>query len=365
MTHWWQQPAHPLNTTTATAARLRQDSLTKPPGSLGRLEWVAVELAALQGREAPRIAQPWISIFAADHGVVAEGVSAFPQAVTQQMLANFVNGGAAISVLARANGAHLEVVDAGTLSPAPMPGVLWAKAGDGSANFIREPAMSETQLAHCLDLGRDAVARALGAGCDLFIGGEMGIGNTTAAAALACALLGLPGRELAGPGTGLDGAGVNHKAEVIDKALALHGFEQIPPGSPLPKGGAENIAHAALRRLGGFEIAALAGAYIACAQRGLPVLVDGFITTAAALAACRMNPGTRDWLLFAHTSAEPGHARLLAELEAEPLLHLDMRLGEASGAATALPLLRLACELHGGMATFAEAGVSAGESLGD
>lgn len=357
MTLWWQHPVKPLDAATRAAARLRQDNLTKPPGSLGHLEHLAVELAAMQYRVKPRIEQPWISIFAADHGVVAEGVSAFPQEVTQQMLANFVNGGAAISVLARANGAHLEVVDAGTLSPAPMPGVRWAKAGDGSANFIREPAMSAAQLAHSLDLGRDAVERALADGRDLFIGGEMGIGNTTAAAALACALLGLPGRELAGPGTGLDGTGVNHKATVIDKALALHGFTP-----PFEKGGTEDRAHAALRCLGGFEIAALAGAYIACAQRGLPALVDGFITTAAALAACRMNPGARDWLLFAHASAEPGHARLLAALDARPLLRLEMRLGEGSGAATALPLLRLACELHAGMATFAEAGVSAGKS---
>ncbi len=348
-----QNPTLPLNETARAAARLRQDSLTKPPGSLGRLEQVVIELAAMRGREKPRIERPWISIFAGDHGIVAEGVSAFPQAVTQQMLANFVNGGAAISVLARAAGVPLEVIDVGTLAPAPLPGVLWAKAGDGSANFCQEPAMSEAQLAHCLALGRDAVERALASGGDLFIGGEMGIGNTTAAAALSCALLGLPGRDLAGPGTGLDAGGVSHKAEVIDRALALHGFLPSPPGSE------------ALRCLGGFEIAALAGAYIACAQQGLPVLVDGFITTAAALAACRMNPGARDWLLFAHASAEPGHALLLAALDAEPLLRLEMRLGEGSGAAMALPLLRLACELHGGMATFAEAGVSGGKSDGN
>jgi len=355
MTLWWQQPVKPLDESTRAAARLRQDNLTKPPGSLGRLEQLAVELAAMQAREKPRIEQPWISIFAGDHGVVAEGVSAFPQEVTQQMLANFVNGGAAIAVLARAAGARLEVVDAGTLAKAPLPGVLWAKAGDGTANFTQGPAMSEAQQVHCLDLGRATVKRALSNGGDLFIGGEMGIGNTTAAAALACALLGLPGRELAGPGTGLDSEGVNHKAAVIDRGLALHGFTP-----PFEKGGSEDLAHSAMRCLGGFEIAALAGAYIACAQQGLPVLVDGFITTAAALAACRMNPGVRDWLLFAHASAEPGHARLLAALDAEPLLRLEMRLGEGSGAATALPLLRLACELHGGMATFAEAGVSSG-----
>ncbi len=387
MTLWWQQPVKPLDQSTRAVARLRQDNLTKPPGSLGRLEQLAVELAAMQYRVKPRIEQPCISIFAADHGVVEEGVSAFPQEVTQQMLANFVNGGAAIAVLARAAGARLEVVDAGTLATAQLPGVLWAKAGDGTANFTQGPAMSEAQLVHCLDLGRATVKRSITHGCDLFIGGEMGIGNTTSAAALACALLGLPGRELAGPGTGLDSEGVNHKAEVIDRGLALHDFLPSPSGGgaggegkapplgasvawganvapspqPSPGGGGSE----ALRRLGGFEIAALAGAYIACAQQGLPVLVDGFITTAAALAACRMNAGARDWLLFAHASAEPGHARLLAALDAQPLLRLEMRLGEGSGAATALPLLRLACELHGGMATFAEAGVSGASEHGD
>jgi nicotinate-nucleotide--dimethylbenzimidazole phosphoribosyltransferase len=364
MTPWWQNPVKPLDESARAIARLRQNNLTKPPGSLGRLEALAIGLAAMQSRPKPRIDRPWISLFAGDHGVVAEGVSAFPQAVTQQMLANFVNGGAAISVLARTAGAHLEVVDAGTLAQAPLPGVAWAKAGDGTANFTQGAAMSAAQLEHCLNLGREAVQRALGDGGDLFIGGEMGIGNTTSAAALACALLGLPGRELAGPGTGLDGAGVSHKAAVIDRGLALHGFEISPAmrfaSSPHPTALPEGEGNRALRCLGGFEIAALAGAYIACAQLGLPALVDGFITTAAALAACRMNPGVRDWLLFAHASAEPGHVRLLAALDAEPLLRLEMRLGEGSGAATALPLLRLACELHGGMATFAEAGVSAG-----
>ncbi len=385
MPYWWQQPVKPLDESARAVARLRQDNLTKPPGSLGRLEQLAVELAAMQYNPKPRIERPWISIFAGDHGVVAEGVSAFPQEVTQQMLANFVNGGAAIAVLARAAGARLEVVDAGTLATAQLPGVLWAKAGDGTANFTQGPAMSEAQLVHCLDLGRSTVKRSITHGSDLFIGGEMGIGNTTSAAALACALLGLPGRELAGPGTGLDSEGVNHKAAVIDKALALHSFACAPEAAGLPVAPASLPAglkdagkdagatgrpsasptsveegRQALRCLGGFEIAALAGAYIACAQQGLPVLVDGFITTAAALAACRMNASVRGWLLFAHASAEPGHARLLAALDAQPLLRLEMRLGEGSGAATALPLLRLACELHGGMATFAEAGVSSG-----
>ena len=376
---WWLAPTCFLDHDAAHAAHARQNNLTKPPGSLGRLEELAIRLAAMQGREKPHIDAPAITIFAGDHGVMAQGVSAFPQAVTQQMLANFVAGGAAIAVLAKATAARLEVVDAGTLAAAPMPGVVWAKAGDGTADFTAQAAMSEAQLAIALNTGRAAVERARAAGCDLFIGGEMGIGNTTTAAAVACALLGLSGRDLAGPGTGLDSAGVSHKAEVIDRGLALHAFLPSPlgggaggegttspsatalpsPPAPLPPAGEGS---AALRCLGGFEIAALAGAYIACAQSGLPVLVDGFICTAAALAACRMNPGTRDWLLYAHASAEPGHARVLTALDAQPLLRLDMRLGEGSGAAVAIPLLRLACKLHGGMATFAEAGVSAGSA---
>lgn len=350
-TNWWAAPVHALDEAAANMARLRQQNLTKPPGSLGLLEVLAVQLAAMQWQPKPRLASPWISLFAGDHGVVAEGVAAYPQAVTQQMLANFVAGGAAISVLAKELGARLEVVDVGTLAPAPMPGVIWGNAGRGTANFAQEAAMTATQRERALDLGREAAQRARAAGADLFIGGEMGIGNTTAAAALACACLGLDGAALAGPGTGLDHHGVAHKAAVIDRALALHGF------LPAPEGGGD--ACTALRCLGGFEIAALIGAYIACAQQGLPVLVDGFITTSAALLACRLNPGVANWLLFAHTSAEPGHVRMLAALHARPVLNLGMRLGEGSGAAMAWPVLRLACALHGGMATFHEAGVDA------
>ncbi len=349
MTDWITLPAAPQHPAARDAALARQGQLTKPPGSLGRLEQIAVTLAGLQGRDRPRLHRPWITVFAGDHGVVAEGVAAYPQAVTQQMLANFVAGGAAIAVLARETDAHLEVVDAGTLAPEPIPGVIRDSAGPGTANFTLGPAMTPAQLAHALGAGRRAVARAQAAGADLFIGGEMGIGNTTSAAALGCALLGLTGADLAGPGTGLDAAGVARKAAVIDRGLVLHGFH------PSPNGGG---ALEALLTLGGYEIAALAGAYIAAAQAGMPVLVDGFITTAAALAACRLNPGIKDWLLYAHAGAEPGHQRLLNALDAQPLLQLGLRLGEGSGAALALPLLKLACALHDGMATFAESGVS-------
>jgi nicotinate-nucleotide--dimethylbenzimidazole phosphoribosyltransferase len=331
------------------AALARQGSLTKPPGSLGRLEAVAVRLAALQRTARPRVDRVRIAVFAADHGVAAEMVSAFPQAVTGQMLANLAAGGAAICVLARALGADLELVDLGTAGgPLDLPGVLAARLGPGTANLASGPAMTRAQLAAALAEGRAAVQRALDLGTDLFIAGEMGIANTTSAAALACALLGQEAAALTGPGTGLDDEGVAHKAAVVARALDLHRPHLADPLE-------------ALRRLGGFEIAAMTGAYAACAQAGLPALVDGFIAGVAALTALRLCPGAGDWLLYAHRSAEPGHALILAALGAEPLLALGMRLGEGSGAAVAVPLLRLACALHGGMATFAEAGVSGGK----
>lgn len=343
---WWLAACQPEDASARDLALTRQDQLTKPRGALGRLEDVAVTLAALQGRERPRIERPWFTVFAGDHGVVAEGVSAYPQAVTGEMLRNFVRGGAAISVLARTQGAPLELVDLGTAVPIePLPGVLHLNLGPGTANFAQGPAMSEAQCHAALAAGRDSAERARAEGADLYLGGEMGIGNTTTASALAAALTGTSATTLAGPGTGLDAAGVQRKAQVIDQALALH---RAHCEAPLE----------ALRRLGGFELVALAGAYLACAQRGIPVLVDGFICSVAALCAVRLNPTCRSWLLFAHRSAEPGHLAVLEALGAEPLLDLGLRLGEGSGAAVALPLLRLACDLHGGMATFAEAAVS-------
>lgn len=343
---WWQGACQPLDHVARAKAEARQQQLTKPAGSLGQLEALAIQLAALQGRERPSLDHVWIGIFAGDHGVVAEGVSAYPQAVTGQMLSNFVSGGAAISVLARELNAGLEVIDLGTAVPLPvLPGVRHLYVGAGTQNFAREPAMTAAQALISLEAGRDSLLRARELGCELFIGGEMGIGNTTAAAALACWLLDCAPVELAGPGTGLDSAGVARKVQVIEAALALH--------CPQIDGALE-----ALIRLGGFEIAALAGAYLAAAQKGVAVLVDGFICSVAALLAVRLNPACRDWLLFAHQGAEPGHARVLQALDAQPLLALGLRLGEGSGAALAVPLLRMACSLHGGMATFAEAAVA-------
>ncbi|HEY0504069.1 MAG TPA: nicotinate-nucleotide--dimethylbenzimidazole phosphoribosyltransferase [Lysobacter sp.] len=342
---WWIQPCPLPDALAAADARARQLMLTKPPGSLGVLEDVAVQLAALQGSERPAVQRVWISVFAADHGVAAEGVSAFPQAVTGEMVRNFAGGGAAVSVLARALGATLDVVNLGTVNdPGDIDGVARAIVAPSTANFCGHAAMDHAQLQASLQAGADRVALALEAGADLFIGGEMGIANTTAATALACALLDAGPDALVGAGTGLDAAGIARKADVVARALQRHAGVR----EPLEQ----------LRCLGGFEIAALAGAYIAAAQSRIPVLVDGFIATAAALCAVRINPGVREWLLFSHRSHERGHARLLEALQARPLVDLGLRLGEGSGAAVAVPLLQLACALHAGMATFAQAGVS-------
>lgn len=343
--YWWQAPCRVPDKSARLAAVQRDAQLTKPAGALGRIDTLATQLAALQGCAQPTLERIWITIFAGDHGVVEEGISAYPQSVTGQMIGNFVNGGAAISVLARQLDAALEVVDLGTAIPVgPLPGVRHLSLGPGTANFSRGPAMSADICLEALQAGRDSVMRARHQQTELFIGGEMGIGNTTTAAALACALLDFAPRDLAGPGTGLNAAGVAHKCTVIERALALHAGDHDTLGW--------------MQRLGGFELAALTGAYLACAQQGIVVLVDGFICGVAALCAVRLNPACRDWLLFAHRSAEPGHLAVLEALDAQPLLDLGLRLGEGSGAALAVPLLRMACALHNGMATFAEAAVA-------
>ena len=342
---WLSAPCAPPDAEQAESARAHQLQLTKPPGSLGTLEAVAIQLASLQRTPRPSVDRVWISVFAADHGVAEEGVSAFPQVVTGEMVRNFATGGAAISVLARSLDAKLDVVNLGTVNdPGDIPGVRRAIVAPSTANFCHGPAMTEAQLDAALAIGAESVRAALKSEAQLFIGGEMGIANTTAAAALASVLLDEPPSSLAGAGTGLNAAGIQHKVSVLERALAQHVTAKT--------------AIEQLRCLGGFELAALVGAYIAAAQAGLPVLVDGFISTAAALAAVSIQPDVRPWLLFSHRSKEHGHARLLMALNAEPLVDLGLRLGEASGAATVVPLLRLACALHNGMATFEQAGVS-------
>lgn len=343
--HWYLESPEAPNRHYEALAEAQQSQLTKPAGSLGRLEELAVRLAALQNTERPSCESVHIHIFAADHGIAASGVSAFPQAVTAQMVANFARGGAAVSVLSRSLGARLDVTNVGTVTELDaLVGVKDARIGAGTRNFLTEPAMSESQCLEALEVGKSSVIQAKTEGCQLWIGGEMGIANTSSASALACVLLNLPAIELSGPGTGLDSDGVQRKAELIQKALEENRASELS-------------TFEVLKTFGGFEIAALCGAYIAAAQAGVPVLVDGFICSAAALCAIRLNPQVKPWLLLSHCSAEPGHRPLIDAFEYPPLLDLGLRLGEGSGAAVAVPLLRLACDLHNEMATFDQAGV--------
>ena len=365
MTHWYHTPCPPLSERSRVAAQERQAQLTKPAGSLGRLEDIAIDFAGWQSNTKPVLEQVMVRVFAADHGVCAQQVSAFPQEVTAQMVVNFINGGAAICALSEVANADFSVVNMGLATPLPpinSKQLIMCDVANGTADFSQTSAMTETQMQQALLAGQQVVEsqeragrqeRATDSDVQLFVGGEMGIGNTTSAAAIYSALLAISPAQACGPGTGLSTQGVAHKAEVVERALSLHQLTRSEPTDT--KSHAETV----LQRVGGFEIAALAGAYIAAAQRQLPSLVDGYITTAAALLAVRLNPTCRDWLMFAHRSAEPAHTLALESLRAEPLLDLGLRLGEGSGAATALPLIKSALAVHNNMATFEEAAVAA------
>lgn len=347
--NWLDKPIAVISEQAIQQANERQLQLTKPPGSLGKLEELAILFAAIQQTQQPQIKNVQISVFAADHGIANENVSAFPQVVTTEMIKNFSRGGAAISVLAKELDAKLEVVDLGTVVEAgELDSVISSRIASSTENFANQAAMTEQQLEKALAAGVAAVQRAIESDAHVFIGGDMGIANTTSATAIACVYLDKAPADLAGPGTGLDEKGVSHKVKVIEQALALHEAALL-----------NEIE--VLLFFGGFEIAALTGAYITAAQQGLPVVVDGFIATAAALAAIKIKPGCDAWFIYAHQSHEPGHRLILEALNAEPLVNLNMRLGEGSGAAVVIPLLRQACALHANMATFAEAGVSTGE----
>ncbi|MEI9926880.1 MAG: nicotinate-nucleotide--dimethylbenzimidazole phosphoribosyltransferase [Sphingomonas sp.] len=309
------------------AARARQAELTKPAGSLGRLEDVAVFIAGWQRRARPRIERGRVAIFAGNHGVTRHGISAFPAEVTVQMVANFEAGGAAINQLARAAGLELTVIALDLDRP--------------TEDFTIGPALSEAEWLAALSAG----AAAVEPGLDLLVVGEMGIGNSTAAAALCARSFGGAASAWVGPGTGLDAAGVDRKAEVIERALARH--------ADAPAGAFET-----LRRVGGRELAAIAGAVLAARHARVPVLLDGFISGASIAPLAAQNPAIVDHCLAGHCSTEPGHARLLARLGLDPLLRLGMRLGEGSGAAVAASIVRAALAAHDGMATFAEAAVS-------
>ncbi|UTD26475.1 nicotinate-nucleotide--dimethylbenzimidazole phosphoribosyltransferase [Bradyrhizobium sp. WD16] len=315
------------NAKAQAAAEMREGQLTKPPGSLGELEALAAWLALWQGRAEPRLDNVTIAVFAGNHGVAARGVSAFPADVTAQMVQNFAHGGAAINQLAKAAGAELKV------TPLSLE--------TSTADFTAEPAMSEGDFLSCVNQGAATVALA----CDLLVVGEMGIGNTCVAAALCAALLGGGAAHWTGRGTGVDDAGLARKQTAIELGLARHRDVLADPLS-------------VARALGGRELAAIFGAVLAARLRRVPVLLDGFVTAAAVLPLAKLAPDALGHCRAGHVSAEAGHRLLLRELGLKPLLDLGLRLGEASGAALAIPLLRGALACHAGMATFAEAGVS-------
>lgn len=311
------------------AASSRQSVLTKPQGSLGRLEEIAILLAGWQGRAIPKLDCVTVIVFAGSHGITAQGVSAYPAEVTAQMVANFAAGGAAINQLARAAEAELKVVPLEIDRP--------------TADFTQEAAMSESEFLHAVSSGYESVSPDT----DLLCLGEMGIGNTTTAAAVAAALFGGRGADWVGRGTGIDDAGLARKAAVVDAALAFHGARLDDPLTVLAS-------------VGGRELAAIFGAVLAARHHRIPVLLDGFVCTAAAAPLARLTPGGLAHAIAAHVSAEAGHRELLAKLSLKPLFDFNMRLGEASGACLAVNILRSALACHSGMASFAEAGVSEG-----
>lgn len=329
------------------AARARQLELTKPPGSLGRLEDLACWLAARLGEPAPQMPRAQLFVFAADHGVAARGVSAFPQAVTSQMVRNFTAGGAAINVLAALADCHVEVIDVGVASNSPSPaGVRYERVRPGTRDLSLGAAMTMGEVGAAIEVGARCVRESVARGAQLILAGEMGIANTTSAACLICALTGAPPIGVVGRGTGVDDEALSRKLKIVGAAIARVRALQAPSALQL------------MAELGGLEIAAMTGAYLEAARQRLPILLDGYISAAAALTAVALEPLSREWMLASHRSAEPGHSIALRALELEPLLDLGLRLGEGTGAALVLPIVRAALSLHGGMATFGSAGVS-------
>jgi nicotinate-nucleotide--dimethylbenzimidazole phosphoribosyltransferase len=336
----------PLDQAAMAAARARQDSLTKPQGSLGRLETLSIQLAGITGDAQPQINHKVIITMAGDHGVVAEGVAAYPQEVTQQMAYNFLRGGAAINVLARHVGARVVVVDMGVAVPFEADaGLVIKKVAAGTGNIARGPAMDRQQALRCLEAGAEVVEAERACGLDILGTGDMGIGNTTPSAAIAAAFTGHSPAEVVGRGAGVDEAGLARKVAAVQRALALN--------RPDPRDALDVLA-----KVGGFEIGGLAGAILAAAAHRRPVVVDGFISTAAAMIAVGLAPDVRPYLIVAHRSQERGHQAMLAWLGLSPLMDLDMRLGEGTGAALGISLAEAACKVLSEMATFGEAGVS-------
>ncbi len=337
----------PLDTEVMELARTRQQQLTKPAGSLGRLEDIAVQIAGITQQPLPMIERKVVIIMAGDHGVTSEGVSAYPSAVTPQMVHNFLQGGAAINTLASYIGAKVIVVDVGVAAEISHPDLLLRKVAFGTANMMLEPAMTHAQMLEAIQAGIDVFNAQRDEGVDLVATGDMGIGNTTASSAITAAMLQTPVALVTGRGTGINDEQLAHKIRVIEKALG----QNVPnPQDPLD----------VLMKVGGFEIAGLVGLIIAAASHRIPVVIDGFISGAAALVAVELNPVIGNYLLAGHASAERGHRLILERLGLSPLLDLKLRLGEGTGAVLAMSIIEAALHAHCEMATFEEAGVSKG-----
>jgi nicotinate-nucleotide--dimethylbenzimidazole phosphoribosyltransferase len=336
----------PLDERAMAEARARQDILTKPQGSLGRLEELSIQLAGIQGKSIPQIEHKAIITMASDHGVVAEGVSAYPSEVTAQMVYNFLGGGAGVNVIASQVGARIIVVDIGVAGELkPDPKLLSRKIAPGTRNMATGPAMTEEEAIKAIETGIETVTTERAKGLDIVGSGDMGIGNTTASSAVCAVMTENPVADVTGKGTGIAGPQLRHKMEVIDRALVTN---RPDPERPLD----------VLAKVGGFEIGGLAGVMLAAAAHRIPIVIDGFISGAAALIAAALSPGLKDFLIAAHVSVEPGHRLLLKHLGLKPLLDMGMRLGEGTGAALGIFLSETAIRVLAEMSTFAEAGVS-------
>ena len=343
----------PLDKGAMAEAQARQDQLTKPPGSLGRLEELSIQLAGIQGKPIPQIRHKVIITMAGDHGVVAEKVGNWPQEVTAQMVYNFLNGGAGINVIARQVGARVVVVDMGVATElGPNPQLLSRKIAPGTQNITRGQAMTREQAVRAIETGIEIVAAEVAKGLDIVGTGDMGIGNTTASSAVCAVMIGKPVAEVTGRGTGITDEQLVHKIEVIERALAVN---HPDPKQPLD----------VLAKVGGFEIGGLVGVMLGAAVHRIPVVIDGFISGAAALIATALSPKLKDFLIAGHVSVEAGHKWLLRHLGLKPLLDFDMRLGEGTGAALGIFLAEASARVLAEMATFTEAGVSQEEETGD
>jgi nicotinate-nucleotide--dimethylbenzimidazole phosphoribosyltransferase len=341
----------PLDKESMAEARARQDKLTKPAGSLGRLEELSIQIAGIEGKARPGIENKAMITMAGDHGVVDEKVGNWPREVTAQMVENFLRGGAGINVLARQAGARIVFVDMGVASDLkPSPQLIVKKIGYGTKNMCLGPAMTGEQAIKAVEAGIEIVSSESDKGLDIVGTGDMGIGNTTASSAIFAAMTGKPVEEVTGRGTGLNDEQLVHKIDVIKRALLVN---KPDPAKPLD----------VLAKVGGFEIGGLAGVMLGAAAKHIPIVIDGFISGAAALIAMALEPRLKDYIIAAHVSAEAGHAAMLKHIGLKPLLSLDMRLGEGTGAALGIFIVEAAIRTLNEMATFTEAGVSEGEGV--